>query len=88
MPRRIAEALIDRLGLPITPESLRSAVEASRFELLSGGRSKGTEDRESHFSKGVSGDWRNHFTPRVVEAFNKKFGDLLIAGGYEQDQNW
>jgi lipopolysaccharide transport system ATP-binding protein len=55
---------------------------------LSGGRSKGTEDPVSHYRKGIAGDWRNYFTPRVADAFKKRFGDILIAAGYEKDLNW
>jgi lipopolysaccharide transport system ATP-binding protein len=84
----LKEAFIDRMQLPISEESLRTAVETCRFEQLSGGRSKGTEDQESHYRKGVAGDWRNYFTPKVTDAFKKRFGDILIAAGYENDQNW
>jgi len=84
----LKEALIDRLALPITHESLRAAVEACRFERLSGGRSQGHEDQGSHYRKGVAGDWRNYFTPRVADAFKEKFGELLINAGYEQDLSW
>jgi hypothetical protein len=84
----LKEALIDRLGLPVSQQSLRAAVEACRFERLSGGRAQGHEDQGSHYRKGITGDWRNYFTPPVTDAFKKKFGELLIAAGYEQDLNW
>ena len=82
------KALMDRLRLPITEQSLRAAIETCRFERLSGGRRQGQEDSGSHFRKGVAGDWQNYFTPRITATFKRKFGDLLIAGGYERDHNW
>jgi lipopolysaccharide transport system ATP-binding protein len=84
----LKEALIDRLRLPITEKALRDVTAACRFERLSGGRRQGDENNGSHYRKGVSGDWRNHFTPRVTAAFKQRFGDLLIAGGYERDRTW
>jgi lipopolysaccharide transport system ATP-binding protein len=81
-------ALLDHFNLPITEESLRAAIEACRFERLSGGRRQGQEDSGSHYRKGVAGDWQNHFTPRITAAFKRKFGDLLVAGGYERDHSW
>ena len=84
----LEEVLIGHCALPVEPELLRRKVEESRFERLSGGRQPGQEDRSSHFRKGVPGDWRNHFTPRVTELFKKRFGDILIYAGYERDKLW
>jgi hypothetical protein len=36
----------------------------------------------------VAGDWRNHFTPRVADAFKQRYGDLLIALDYERGRDW
>ena len=74
------------LGLP--REQLSEAVVACRFESLTGGRSRGQEDVGSHERKGVAGDWRNHFTDRVKNAFKARYGDLLVATGYEKDHGW
>jgi lipopolysaccharide transport system ATP-binding protein len=80
--------LLDDCRLPITPERLREVVLAARFESLTGGRARGQEDRSAHERKGVAGDWRYHFTPRVVERFKELHGHLLLALGYEHDWNW
>ena len=69
-------------------EQVRDAVIACRFESLTGGRSRGQEDVESHERKGVAGDWRNHFTGRITSAFERRFGELLIATRYEKDLHW
>ena len=86
--RLLEEVLIGHCNLPVEPEILRRTVEQSRFENLSGGRRPGQEDRSSHFRKGVPGDWRNHFTSKVTEAFKDRFGDILIYAGYERDKLW
>jgi hypothetical protein len=40
------------------------------------------EDAISHYRKGVSGDWRNYFTPRVQSHLDKVTGGLVAALGY------
>ena len=63
-------------------------IHRNRFEAKAKGRSRGTEDQDSHYRKGVAGDWVNHFTDSVKDEFKKKYGDLLIRLGYENDHNW
>jgi hypothetical protein len=85
----ILEPLLTRtcpLGVPA--EQVREAVIACRFERLTGGRPRGREDVGSHERKGVAGDWHNHFTGRITRAFKGRFGELLIATGYEKDLHW
>lgn len=40
------------------------------------------------YRKGAVGDWHNHFTPRITDAFKEHAGDWLVQLGYEQDDNW
>lgn len=80
--------LLEHCGLPVTREELRRSVEETRFERMSGGRRLGQEDRSSHYRRGIPGDWRNHFTPRVTDAFKARFGDVLIYAGYERNKDW
>ena len=42
----------------------------------------------AHQRKAVAGDWRNHFTPAVKEAFKERAGHILVAAGYESDLDW
>lgn len=80
--------LIDRCGLPVPRARLRRLIQGARFEELSGGRRRGEEDVMAHVRKGVSGDWRNHFTEPVKESFKEHWGDLVTAAGYEADSSW
>ncbi len=40
------------------------------------------------FRKGISGDWRNHFTDRDVALFKQCTGDTLTKTNYESSPNW
>jgi lipopolysaccharide transport system ATP-binding protein len=75
------------LDLRIPAWRLGAAVERSRFESVFA-RPLGEEDRSSHGRKGLPGDWRNHFTPRIAEEFARRFGEHLVATGYEPDIEW
>ena len=79
--------LIDHCGLPVSRERLRDAVINSRFEQVTG-RRRGEEDVRVHERKGIAGDWRNHFTPRLKGAFKARYGGLLAATGYERGLDW
>ena len=52
------------------------------------GRKQGQENVTHHYRKGVAGDWRNYFTPRVTKEFKQRYGDLLIELGYESSHDW
>jgi hypothetical protein len=56
-------------------ETVSAVVARHSFEAMSGGRSRGQQDDGSFFRKGVSGDWRNHFTPGLTRVFNDRMGD-------------
>jgi len=75
------------MGLPIDRELLRQAIVANRFESLTG-RALGTQELTAHERVGAPGDWRNHFTKRVKDAFKIRYGGLLVATGYERDLDW
>jgi len=75
--------LIGQCALPVTPAQLQAAVARNRFEALSGGRKAGEEDLQAHERKGICGDWKNHFTPRVTNVFLERHGELLARAGYD-----
>jgi lipopolysaccharide transport system ATP-binding protein len=84
----LTEILIDDFSLPLDRATLAELVAQNRFQALSGGRPQGVEDPESHFRKGVAGDWRHYFSDRVKESFKVRYGGHLIATGYESDLRW
>jgi hypothetical protein len=72
----------------IPDEKLQAIVRKNSFDNLSGGRDKGEENVESHYRKGVPGDWVNHFTAEHKRVFKERFNDVLIQTGYEDDDAW
>ena len=77
--------LLDPLRRPvaITGEMLLGRVYDHRFEKKARGRKAGQSDVNSHYRKGVAGDWINHFKREHAEHFVDRFGDLLQVTGYE-----
>ncbi len=82
------EIFIKVCRLPVTRQQVREAVRTHRFENRTNGRPRGTEDIYAHERKGVAGDWKNHFTPKIKNLFKWAYGSVLIATGYEKDFNW
>jgi hypothetical protein len=77
------QALFSFCDISLDRETLEQLLHDCSFDRLSGGRTRGRSDRSSHYRKGVSGDWANHFTPRVRDRFNEVAGDLLDLYEYE-----
>jgi hypothetical protein len=70
-------------------------VSRNRFERLTVGRKfwqrarkQGEADPNSHFRKGIEGDWKNHLKPDHIARLKEVAGDKLIELGYEKDFNW
>jgi hypothetical protein len=80
-------AIARHCGLDVPDAHLRRIVAGNSFEARAG-RPRGVEDVTSYRRKGVAGDWRNHFTPRVADAFRERFGQVLIDTGYERGLDW
>jgi lipopolysaccharide transport system ATP-binding protein len=70
------------------PEKRRRAIIArNSFERKTWWRF-GRENVKSHLRKGVSGDWKNHFCPRLKKLFKDLYGEVLIRSGYEGGSGW
>ncbi|WP_439625115.1 sulfotransferase domain-containing protein [Gemmata sp.] len=80
--------LVDQCRLRVSRDQVREVVLANRFEARTRDRKRGDEDVTSHERKGVAGDWRNYFTPRLAKRFKDWYGDVLVAVGDERDANW
>jgi hypothetical protein len=81
----------------MTDDVIEQALMLGTFEHQTGGQRKRGEEhtqgaivegRLSACRKGIVGDWKNHFTPAVVNKFKSLTGDGLIQLGYERDMNW
>jgi len=51
-------------------------------------KKRGKVGAEKHGSKGVSGQWEEHFFPELKSIFKERYQDLLVKLGYEKDDNW
>jgi|GEM_PF-288369 hypothetical protein len=76
------------LGVSTAEEYVQKCLAENTFEKLSGGREAGESDDTSFFRKGVTGDWKKHFSAENVEVFKRIAGKTLIAAGYEKDNSW
>jgi lipopolysaccharide transport system ATP-binding protein len=67
---------------------IQTIVRTYSFENKSGGRSKGSENIQSHLRKGMSGDWVNYLKGDLLVEFKELYDEVLIATGYEKDRDW
>ena len=82
--RALMRAFNEFWRISISEDAVEHLVAKHSFANHSGGRKPGEEDRLSHYRKGVAGEWREHFTPKVMDAFDRKFGHLVRLAGYDQ----
>jgi hypothetical protein len=73
-------------ALPVS--EFLAIVYSNRFSAKAGGRKPGDEDVNSHYRKGVAGDWVNHLNAEHRQYFKSNFGDLLQKLGYEKSMDW
>ncbi|MEL6930146.1 MAG: sulfotransferase domain-containing protein [Cyanobacteria bacterium J06600_6] len=81
--RAFLEQLLCYLDIKLPPEKFDIFVNRHTFESHSKGRLQGKQDINSHYRKGISGDWKNYFEEEVMEEFNTVAGDLVDILGYE-----
>jgi len=83
----LARALPVHTGRAVDAENLEATVRKFSFERQSG-RKAGDEAPGAVLRKGISGDWRNHFTRAAAEVFDRRCGSHLIELGYEKNSDW
>ncbi|HVQ13281.1 MAG TPA: sulfotransferase [Vicinamibacterales bacterium] len=76
------------IGIDSSVAVVRECVEASTFEVMSGGRRRGEDAPGQHVRKGIVGDWRRLFTAADAMLFDRVAGSRLIESGYEPDRSW
>ncbi len=74
--------VLDFLIADASDENIRCCIDAGKFEKLSQGRHRGEEDPNSHFRKGVVGDWQTLFDSDCIQQFESRAGKLLGELGY------
>jgi|HubBroStandDraft_1064217.scaffolds.fasta_scaffold08827_4 hypothetical protein len=71
-PSLVLDRVCGFLHVPRDATIIQACCAATDFARLSGGRSRGDEDRGSFFRRGVAGDWRGHFDATAERAFRAK----------------
>ena len=61
----------------IALSTLEAVLQRHSFEVLSGGRQRGTEDRMHHYRSGSPGEWREVLEPEHLDSLNEHFPKLL-----------
>lgn len=83
-PEQVAlfERLFEHCDIRMPERVFRKLLDDYSFKSLSGGRREGQEDVQSHYRKGVAGDWKESFDDALVERFKGATGDLVETLGY------
>ncbi|MFG2068764.1 sulfotransferase domain-containing protein [Micromonospora tulbaghiae] len=74
------DQLLRHCGITLPPAELEALL--ARYSFTKMKKSKETPGRISHYRKGASGDWRNHFDDDIYAAYTKAAGDLAEILGY------
>lgn len=69
----------------VNQEKVLKAIEKNDFSKL---KKQKAQNDSVFLRKGVSGDWKNHFTLEAAKLFNEYAGEVLIKTGYEKDDAW
>lgn len=79
--------ILEFLAIPTDAETNENMLGLSSIKSLTG-RNEGQENQKSFYRKGVSGDWRNHFSESDKAVFKSVTGDRLRRLGYERSNSW
>lgn len=88
---RVAKKVIRNRNLytpTIGRSNLAHIISANSFSTLSDGRLPGAQNTASHYRKGIAGDHKELFTPKVKEKFIDTYPGLLQKLGYEASDDW
>jgi hypothetical protein len=80
-PEETLDKLMTSFGIKVSPEIICQGIEIFEFQKLAQ-RKAGEENPQSFFRKGITGDWKNHFSESDIKFFEEKAGELLIKLGY------
>ncbi|MEM7591012.1 MAG: tetratricopeptide repeat protein [Cyanobacteria bacterium P01_A01_bin.83] len=75
--------LFSHLSIEIPEAEFIDLCDRNKFEAITKGRVQGEENINSHYRKGISGDWKNHFDNSTLDYFYQVTGNLTEILGYE-----
>jgi hypothetical protein len=74
---------LPRILHALPAERVLGIVWQNEFERKSGGRKVGEENKDSHYRKGVRGDWKNYLSKEHLARITQLYGDVIAQYGYE-----
>lgn len=77
------QRLLRFIGASHDADSVETCTQRASFQSLSGGRSRGEEDRTNFFRKGIAGDWVNWLSPTQIKRIEDGCCDLMDRYGYK-----
>lgn len=81
------KSILHHCQIEVADSTLQGIVNNFSFEARSG-RRQGIEDVNSHYRKGIQGDWKNYLTGDLLIEFKDVFDDVLMETGYEHNRDW
>lgn len=81
-PETTLRSLLAFHGMDFSESQIASAVQAASFQAMAG-RAPGEENRNSHYRKGIVGDWKNYFSAKQHADLWVKAGRALHRLGYK-----
>lgn len=78
------QSLLLAADIRLPRQVLADVLATYAFAKITGGREPGMEAIAHKYRKGIAGDWKNHFTAPMLEAFHARYGNLCADLGYEQ----
>jgi hypothetical protein len=74
--------LLEYLEVTLSDQELIDLYNRHKFENKAKGRAQGEENINSHYRKGLAGDWKNYFDDALTAHFSYITGDLVERLGY------
>lgn len=75
--------LLNYLQIEIPKAEFIALCDRHKFETMTKGRAQGEENINSHYRKGIAGDWKNHFDSSTLDYFYQVTEDLVEVLGYQ-----
>ena len=75
--------LLNYLQIKIPQAEFIALCDRHKFETITKGRVQGEENINSHYRKGIAGDWKNYFDSSTLDHFYQVTKDLVEVLGYQ-----
>ncbi|MCP4596124.1 sulfotransferase domain-containing protein [Neptuniibacter sp.] len=82
-PEEFLKQLFIFLDIHMVPEDFQQLCHKHSFQKKADGREQGEEDINSHFRKGVVGDWKTHLDQGLLDYLDSKSPNLIEELGYQ-----